>query len=83
MPAQIWRISVPMSTVSFSNLSAPTIRSAVLIWPTRISTLVKSSMLIFSLAAGAAAVAAPPAGATAVPLAGEAGVLAATGDGAF
>src|SRR3989441_949209 len=28
MPAQIWRISVPMSTVNLNNLSAPTIRSA-------------------------------------------------------
>ena len=37
-----------MSTVSFSSLSAPTMRSAVLIWPTRISTLAKSSMPIFS-----------------------------------
>ncbi len=56
MPAQIWRISAPISTVSFSSLSAPTMRSAVLICPTRISTLAKSSMPIFSGAAcGAAA----------------------------
>ncbi len=35
-------------------------RSAVLIWPTRISTFVKSSMVIFSLAAGVAAAAPAP-----------------------
>src|SRR5579883_1414609 len=48
-----------MSTVSFRSLSAPTMRSAVLIWPTRISTLVKSSMPIWADAAGAAGAAAP------------------------
>src|SRR5258707_1200387 len=47
-----------MSTVSFRSLSAPTMRSAVLIWPTRISTLAKSSIPIFSLTAGAGAAAA-------------------------
>jgi len=50
-------------------------RSAVLIWPTRISTLVKSSMPILSETAGAAAAA------TDVPLA--AGVLAAGAGAAF
>ena len=51
-----------MSTVSLSSLSAPTMRSAVLIWPTRISTFVKSSMPIFSAGAATGAAAAPAAG---------------------
>ena len=48
-----------MSTVSFRSLSAPTMRSAVLTWPTRISTFAKSSIPIFS---------AGPAGALRQPL---------------
>ncbi len=60
MPAQIWRTSLPMSTVNFNSLSAPAMRSAVLIWPTRISTFAKSSMPIFSRGRGRGGSSAPP-----------------------
>ena len=55
----------PVVCAELCGLGHATMRSAVLIWPTRISTLAKSSMPIFSLAVGAAA-AAPEAGAVAV-----------------
>jgi len=52
MPAQIWRISVPMSTVSFKSLSA---RHALGGFDLAYAhfTLVKSSMPILSEMAGA------------------------------
>ena len=65
---------------SFSNLSAPTIRSAVLICPTRISTFAKSSIPIFS---AAAALQQPEPAAAPAAAGAAAGVVAATGEGAF
>jgi hypothetical protein len=55
MPARIVRFSVPMSTSSFSSLSAPATRSACSTRPTRSFTLRKSSMVIVSPVAAAGA----------------------------
>src|ERR1700674_1940370 len=46
IPATTCRTSVPRSTSRRSNLSAPFTFSATFTWPTRSSTLAKSSMLI-------------------------------------
>src|SRR6185503_1787169 len=54
MPATMVRVPVPMSTVSFSSLSAPCTFSAATIFAVRRSTLAKSSMAISAGPAAAA-----------------------------
>src|SRR5579859_534216 len=49
MPASTWRTSVPMSTITFKSFVAFGIASAEMISPTRISTLAKSSIVIWEV----------------------------------
>ncbi len=49
MPENTWRCSPPRSKVSCNSLSAPSTACAAVIFATRSSTLLKSSMLIVVL----------------------------------